>query len=166
VEPCLASDEIAIVAEGDTALGVEVGESLDVLVDDGFFHADPEDFGWLQLGRVGRQIDEADDLGNGEWRGVPARAVEHQDDDAVAAGAGLAGEEREGSSKRESWAVSTRERIPAARWPPTQIMSGRRGSNERLRSNVIDVRAVAGGVPTILAASCSKGTKAMWVHPR
>ena len=39
MESGLASDEVAIVAEGDAALGddgIEVGEGVEVLVDDGF----------------------------------------------------------------------------------------------------------------------------------
>ncbi len=44
----------------------------------------------LQLGDVGRQIDEPDAFGRRERLGVPANAVEHENDDAVAAGAGLA----------------------------------------------------------------------------
>jgi hypothetical protein len=57
---------------------------------------DPEGLGRLKLGGVGWQVNEADALGHGERRGVPAGAVEHEDDDPVAPCAGLAGEEREG----------------------------------------------------------------------
>ena len=99
MESGLASDEVAIVAEGDAALGddgIEVGEGVEVLVDDGFVDVGPEGFGRLQLGGVGRQEDEADAFGDGERLGVPAGAVEDEDDDPVASGTGLAGEEREG----------------------------------------------------------------------
>lgn len=41
-------------------------------------------------------MNETDALGNGERRGVPAGAVEHENDDPVASCADLAGEERKG----------------------------------------------------------------------
>lgn len=44
-------------------------------------------------------MNETDALGDGERRGVPADAVEDEADDPVGTGAGLAGEEREVSSK-------------------------------------------------------------------
>ena len=99
MESGLASDEVAVVFEGDASLGddgIEVFEGVEVLVDDGFVDVGPEGFGGLQLRRVGRQEDEADAFGDGERLGVPAGAVEDEDDDPVASGAGLAGEEREG----------------------------------------------------------------------
>ena len=79
--------------EGPAAFGedgVERAERLDVAVDDGLVDQRPEVLGRLELGGVGRQVDEADAVGDGEARfGVPAGAVEHQEDDAVAPGAGL-----------------------------------------------------------------------------
>ena len=94
MEAGLASHSVAVGVEGDALLGdggVEVDEGVEVLVDDSLVDVDPERLGRLQFGGIGRQIDEPDALGHGEAGfGVPAGAVEHQDDDAVAAGAGLA----------------------------------------------------------------------------
>jgi hypothetical protein len=98
MEAGLAADEVAVVAKGDAAVGddgIEFAEGFEVPVDDGLVDVGPEGLGGLQLGRIGRQEDEADALGDGERLGVPAGAVEHEDDDPVASGAGLAGEERE-----------------------------------------------------------------------
>lgn len=100
MEAGLASDEIAVVGQGHAPVGddgVEVIERLEVAVDDGFVDMDPEGFGGLQLGGVGRQEDEPDALGHGERQGVVSGAVKDEDDDPVAAGAGLAGEEGEGA---------------------------------------------------------------------
>ena len=69
MEAGLASDEVAVVVEGDASLGddgVEVGEGVEVPVDDGFVDVDPEGLGGLQLRGVGRQVDEADAFGDGE----------------------------------------------------------------------------------------------------
>lgn len=99
MEAGLPADEVSIVAEGDAALGddgVEFGEAFEMAVDDGLVDMGPESFGGLQFGGVGRQEDEADAFGDGERLGVPAGAVEDEDDDPVASGARLAGEEREG----------------------------------------------------------------------
>ena len=99
MEAGLASDQVAVVVESDalgSEDGVEIGEGLEVLVDDRLVDMGPEGLGRLQLGGVGREIDEADAVGHREaGLGVPAGAVEHEEDDAVAAGPGLAGEERE-----------------------------------------------------------------------
>jgi hypothetical protein len=99
MEAGLAAEEVAVFSESDAALCddcVEVGKLVEVLVDDWFVDVDPEGLGRLQLGGVGRQEDEADAFGYGERLGVPSGAVEHEDDDPVASGARLAGEEREG----------------------------------------------------------------------
>lgn len=99
MEAGLAADEIAVVCEGDAALGddgVELGEALEVSVDDRLIDMDPEGLGRLELGGVGRQVDEADALGHGERRGVPAGAVKDENDDPVLAGPGFTGEERKG----------------------------------------------------------------------
>ena len=115
MEAGLAADELAIVAEGDAALGdggVEVGEGVEVLVDDRLVHVDPEGFGRLQLGRIGRQEDEADALRDGERFGMPAGAVEDEDDDPVAAGPRLAREEGEGVL--EELLVDAGRKIPEA----------------------------------------------------
>lgn len=95
----MAADEFSIVAEGDAALGddgVEFGEAVEVPVNDRLVDMNPEGLGRLKLGRIGREVDEADAVGHGERRGVPAGAVECEDDDPVGSRAGLAGEERQG----------------------------------------------------------------------
>jgi len=57
--------------------GIERVEGLEVAVDDGFVEQRPEVLGRLQLGGIGRQIDEPDAFGHGEPRfGVPAGPVE------------------------------------------------------------------------------------------
>ena len=91
MEAGLTANEVAIVAEIDASVchdGVEV--------DDGLVDVDPQGLGGLELGGVRRQEDETDAIGDGQWLGVPTGAVEDEEDDAVAPGARLAGEEREG----------------------------------------------------------------------
>ena len=99
METGLALDEVAVVGEGDASFGdhgVEVGERIEVPVDDGFVHVDPEGLGGLQLGGVCREVDETDALGHDKTgRAVPAGVVEPEEDDAVSPGAGFPGEERE-----------------------------------------------------------------------
>ncbi len=116
MEAGLSADEVWIVGELDASGGddgVEVGEGREVLVDDGLVDVDPEGLGRLQLGSVGRQVDEADALGDREARrGVPARAVEDEEDDPVGAGARLAGEERQGVG--EEFLVDAGPEIPEA----------------------------------------------------
>ena len=93
MEAGLAADRLGIVVERDTLLsngGVEVFEGLEVFVGDGLVDVGPEGFGGLELRGIGRQVDEADALRHGEaGSGVPAGAVEHEEDDAVAPRAGL-----------------------------------------------------------------------------
>ena len=100
MEASLVPDPVSVGAEGDALAGhggIEVAERLEVAVDDRFVDMDPEGFRRLKLRGVGREIDEANALGHREaGLAVPAGAVEHEDDDAVAPGTGLAGEEREG----------------------------------------------------------------------
>ncbi len=100
MEAGLAFDEFAVGTEPDASgcdHSVEVREGVEVLVGDGLVDVDPKRLGGLQFGGIGREVDEADALGDREaGSGVPAGAVEDEDDDAVAAGARLAGEEREG----------------------------------------------------------------------
>jgi hypothetical protein len=115
VEAGLATDEVAVVGEGDASFGddsVEVGERIEVPVDDGFVHVDPEGLGGLQLGGVGREVDETDALWHGERQSVPAGAVEDEDDDPIAPGARLAGEEREGVLEQRL--VDTGREVPEA----------------------------------------------------
>ena len=99
MEACLSPDEVAVGGEGDAAFGedgVEIGEGGEVPVDDGFVEVDPESLGGLQFRGVGRQVHQADAFWHGEGRTVPACPVEHEEDDAVAPRARLAGEEGEG----------------------------------------------------------------------
>ena len=73
--------------------GLEVGEGGEVPVDNGFVHQRPEVLGRLQLRAVGREEDEADPLGDDQTlRAMPAGVVEHEDDVALTARPGLAGE--------------------------------------------------------------------------
>src|SRR3954471_3597238 len=97
VDPSLV--EVRRGVEGDAALGdrtVEVLDRAEVLVGERLVEHRPEAFGRLQLGAVGRQVDEPDALGDGQpGLRVPAGVVEDEDDDPVATGAGFAGEEGE-----------------------------------------------------------------------
>lgn len=115
MEASLAADEVSVIAERDAALGddgIEFGEGVEVAVDDRLVDMDPERLGWLKLGGVGWQVNEADALGHGERRGVPAGAIEHEDDDPVWPGTGLAGEE--GQGVLEQRLVDTGREIPEA----------------------------------------------------
>jgi hypothetical protein len=77
---------------------LDLGEPVEVPVDDGFVGEPPEMLGRLQFGGVGREVYQPHALGHAQaWLGVPAGAVEEQDDGAPLARAGLAGEEREQS---------------------------------------------------------------------
>ncbi len=95
----MAFDAGAVGIEGDALRGddsVEVGEAVKVPVDDRLVEVDPERLDRLELGGVGRQVNEADPRGYGETRrAVPAGVVEHEEDDAVRSGACLPGEECE-----------------------------------------------------------------------
>jgi hypothetical protein len=73
--------------------GAEFVERGDVPIDDRLIHQRPEMLGGLEFGRVGRQEDESDPLGDDQALGaMPAGIVEHEDDAALAPRAGLAGE--------------------------------------------------------------------------
>src|SRR5215207_8272680 len=86
----------AAAALGDD--GLEVGKGGEVPVGDRLVDQGPEMLGRLRFRAVGRQEDEADPLGDGQALGpVPAGVVEHEDDVALAPGAGFpreAGEQR------------------------------------------------------------------------
>ena len=80
-----------LTAHGDD--GAEFVERGEMPIDDGLVDQGPEMFRGLKLGRIGWQEDEADPVGDGQVLGpMPARIVEHEDDAALASGAGLAGE--------------------------------------------------------------------------
>jgi len=64
-----------------------------MFVDDRLVDEFPQRLGGLKLGRVGRQEDETDALGDFEvGRPMPAGVVDQQNNDAVASGPGLLGE--------------------------------------------------------------------------
>ena len=100
MEAGLAFDAATVGIEGDALRGdggVELGKGVEVLVDDGLVDVDPEGLGRLQLRRVGREMNEPDAFGHSQaGGGVPTGAVKHEDNDALAPRAGLAGEKREG----------------------------------------------------------------------
>jgi hypothetical protein len=78
-------------ARGDG--GAEVVERGEMPIDDRLIQQRPEMLGGLEFGRVGRQEDQADPVRNREAFGaMPASVVEHEDDAALAARTGLAGE--------------------------------------------------------------------------
>ena len=98
-----APDEVRVGVEGEAAAGdcgVDLGEGGEVAVGERLVQGRPEALRRLELGRVGRQVDEPDPVGDGEPRlGVPAGVVDREDDGALSPGAGLAGEE--GEERRE-----------------------------------------------------------------
>ena len=93
----MAADAVAVGTERDALPGdggVELDEGAEVPIDDRLVEVGPRRLGRLELGAVGRQVDEADGLGDGEaGRAVPAGIVEHERDDPPRPGARLAGEE-------------------------------------------------------------------------
>jgi hypothetical protein len=97
VHPALV--EVGRGSEGEAPVGdgaVEVLDGGEVLVGERLVEHRPEALGGLELGAVGRQVDEPDALGNSQPRfRVPAGIVEDEDDDPLPASAGLAGEEGE-----------------------------------------------------------------------
>ena len=97
MEAGLAFDALSIGAEG-YALPcddfIEVLECLEVPIDDRPVDMDPQSFGRLQFRRVGRQVKEPDSIGHCQvLLAVPAGIIQHQDDDALMAGASLLGEQ-------------------------------------------------------------------------
>src|SRR5215207_5618168 len=68
--------------------GTEFVQRGDMPVDDRLVHQWPEMLGGLEFGRVGRQKDQADPVGDGQALGaMPAGVVEHKDDAARAVSA-------------------------------------------------------------------------------
>ena len=71
MEPGLSFDPSLVGVEGDALPGdggVEIGEGIEVPVGDRLVDMDPQRLGRLELGGVGRQVDEADALGDREPR--------------------------------------------------------------------------------------------------
>ena len=143
MEAGLASDEVVIAGKGDTSFGndgVEVSERVEVPVDDGFVDVGPERLGRLRFGRVGRQVNEADALGDLQGCGVPASAVEDENDDPVSPGARFPGEEREG--------VLEERLVDAGPETPEALAGGRRDEG----GDVEPLEAVVAGRDGALAA--------------
>ena len=95
-EEGMCFDLIRVVSEDTATLGknlIEFIEGLEVFIDDGLVRQRPQAFGGLDLGRIRRQEHQFNALRNHQIPSdMPARAVEHQDDVLVGAGADLGGE--------------------------------------------------------------------------
>lgn len=92
-------DLIRVVSEDTATLGknlIEFLQGLEVFIDDGLIRQRPQAFGGLDLWRVRWQEHQFNAFRNLQIPGdMPARAVEHQDDVLVEAGANLGGERRQ-----------------------------------------------------------------------
>ena len=92
-------DLIRVVSEDTATLGknsIEFLQGFEVFVDDGLIRQRPQAFGGLDLWRVRWQEHQFNAFRNLQIPGdMPARAVEHQDDVLVEAGANLGGERRQ-----------------------------------------------------------------------
>ena len=92
-EICSGFDGLLLIGEVETSFGddgFEFSDVGDALVDDGLVDKGPEGLGWLQLGAIGREIDEPQALGHIEvGQGVPTGVVEQQDDALVGAGSDI-----------------------------------------------------------------------------
>ena len=94
MEAGLASDEVAIAGEGEISFGNdggEVFERVEERVDDRLVDVHPQRLRRLQFWLVGRQVDEADALGDRERRSVLAGAVDHASAECVGIHAALHG---------------------------------------------------------------------------
>ena len=91
-----ALDLFLLLGKGDASLGdfrVELCDGCDMLVDDRLVDKRPKSFGRLQLRTIGRQMNEANRIGDFEIGGpMPPRIVEHEKDDAAQACFGFARE--------------------------------------------------------------------------
>ena len=89
-----AFDGVAFVDEGGASFSDDVVEFVDrrdVFVDDGFINQRPQRFGWLQLGRIGRQEDQAHAFGHAQASfAMPTGVVENEHDGSINASAALA----------------------------------------------------------------------------
>src|SRR3954447_10870072 len=92
-------DLIGVVGEDTATLGknlIEFLQSLEVFIDDRLVRQRPQAFGGLDLWRVRGQEHQFNAFRNFQILGdMPARAVEHQNDALVGAGARLGGERRQ-----------------------------------------------------------------------
>ena len=98
-EEGMCFDLIRVVSEDTATLGknlIEFLQGLEVFIDDGLIRQRPQAFGGLDLWRVRWQEHQLNAFRNHQILGdMPARAVEHQNDALVGAGAGLGGERRQ-----------------------------------------------------------------------
>ena len=98
-------DQVRVGVEGEASAagdgGVDLDEGGEAAVGGRLVEGRPEALRRLELGRVGRQVDEPDPVGDGEPRlGAPAGVVEREDNGAIPTGAGLAGEQGEEREER------------------------------------------------------------------
>ena len=118
--------EVGVRLEGSgielvTALGdggAEFVQRGEMPIGDRLIHQRPEMLGGLEFGRVRRQEDQSDPLGDNQTLGsMPAGIVEHENDAALAAGAGLTGEggEQFGEEGLREAAAEIPERLAAGR---------------------------------------------------
>jgi hypothetical protein len=78
----------SVAALGDD--GVQILQCFEILIGEGFIEQRPQMLGGLELGTIGRQIDQEDAIRDREpGRTVPASIVEHEEDDAFVPGSGL-----------------------------------------------------------------------------
>jgi len=99
IEEGVCFDLIGVVGEDTATLGknlIEFLQRIEVFIDDGLVRQRPQAFGGLDLWRVRWQEHQFNAFRNFQILGdMPARAVEHQDDVLVGAGARLGGERRQ-----------------------------------------------------------------------
>ena len=84
---------VRLFGKGDALAGdffFEFFDSRDVLIDDRLIDERPKGFGGLKLGTIGGQINQANPIGDFQigWP-MPARIVEHEQDDARQASFGF-----------------------------------------------------------------------------
>ena len=101
MEVCAWFELIAI--ENATALGddvLEIGQGLEVTVDQRLIQNRPEVLGGLKLGRVRGQVDGPDPVRDNQVRfGVPAGAVEPEHDDTIPSRPSLTRKQRQQRGK-------------------------------------------------------------------
>ena len=133
-----AFDGVAFVDEGGASFSddvVEFVDGRDVFVDDGFVDQRPQRFGWLQLGRIGRQEDQAHAFGYAQASfAMPTGVVENEQDGSINASAGLACKsfEQRGEERLRHAVVhipkglATRRRNEGGHVEPVETMMARR----------------------------------------
>ena len=105
-EEGMCFDLIRVVSEDTATLGknlIEFLQGLEVFIDDGLIRQRPQAFGGLDLWRVRWQEHQFNAFRNFQILGdMPARAVEHQDDVLVEAGANFGGERPQERAEQRS----------------------------------------------------------------